>query len=45
MEGDSAVQALFSVELEKLKKSGEPIPWNLRIDSQDTRRLRALARR
>ena len=26
MEGDSAVQALFSVELEKLKAAGEPLP-------------------
>ncbi len=34
MEGDSAVQALFSVELEKLKKSGAPVPADLkdRID-------------
>ncbi|MEP6716891.1 MAG: carboxyl transferase domain-containing protein [Terriglobia bacterium] len=30
MEGDSAVQALFSVELEKLRKSGEPVPEELK---------------
>src|SRR5271165_2857437 len=29
MEGDSAVQALFSVEIEKLKKSGAPMPDDL----------------
>jgi len=37
MEGDSAVQALFSVELEKLKKSGEPIPVELAESIRKTR--------
>jgi acetyl-CoA carboxylase carboxyltransferase component len=37
MEGDSAVQALFSVELEKLKKSGEPMPEDLKESIARTR--------
>ncbi len=46
MEGDSAVQAVFGPELDKLKKEGKPVPEDLqkRID-QDPRRLRTLARR
>ena len=37
MEGDSAVQALYSVELEKLKKSGAPVPAELAESIQKTR--------
>jgi acetyl-CoA carboxylase carboxyltransferase component len=37
MEGDSAVQALYSVELEKLKKSGADIPPDLAESIQRTR--------
>ena len=37
MEGDSAVQALFSVELEKLKASGEPMPEGLKASIGRTR--------
>jgi 3-methylcrotonyl-CoA carboxylase beta subunit len=37
MEGDSAVQALFSVELEKLKKSGDPVPAELQQSIDRTR--------
>ena len=37
MEGDSAVQALFSVELEKLKKSGEPVGEELQASITRTR--------
>jgi 3-methylcrotonyl-CoA carboxylase beta subunit len=37
MEGDSAVQALFSVEIEKLKKSGAPMPEELRKSIDRTR--------
>lgn len=37
MEGDSAVQALFSVELEKLKKSGDPIAPELQESIEKTR--------
>ncbi len=37
MEGDSAVQALFSAELEKLKKSGAPIPDELQQSINRTR--------
>ena len=37
MEGDSAVQALFSVELEKLKKSGQPMPEELKESIVRTR--------
>ena len=45
MEGDSAVQALFSAELEKLKQAGEPVPEELAgIHRSHARRLRALAR-
>ncbi len=40
MEGDSAVQALFSVELEKLKKAGLPVPHELaRIHPEHARGL------
>jgi acetyl-CoA carboxylase carboxyltransferase component len=40
MEGDSAVQALYSlysVELERLKKSGEPVPPDLQASIERTR--------
>jgi len=37
MEGDSAVQALYSVELEKLKKSGHAVPEDLAQSIQRTR--------
>jgi hypothetical protein len=37
MEGDSAVQALFSVEIEKLKKSGAPMPDELKQSIERTR--------
>lgn len=37
MEGDSAVQALFSVELAKLKKSGDPIPSDLQTQIDRTK--------
>jgi 3-methylcrotonyl-CoA carboxylase beta subunit len=37
MEGDSAVQALFSAELEKLKQSGEPVPEDLQASLDRTR--------
>ena len=37
MEGDSAVQALYSVELEKLKKAGLPVPPELAESIQNTR--------
>jgi 3-methylcrotonyl-CoA carboxylase beta subunit len=37
MEGDSAVQALFSVELEKLKASGEAVPAELQASLDRTR--------
>lgn len=37
MEGDSAIQALYSVELEKLKKSGQPVPPDLAESIQRTR--------
>ncbi len=37
MEGDSAVMALFSAELEKVKSSGEPIPDDLRQSIDRTR--------
>jgi acetyl-CoA carboxylase carboxyltransferase component len=37
MEGDSAVQALFSVEIEKLKKSGAPMPDDLKQSIERTR--------
>jgi hypothetical protein len=46
MEGDSAVQALFSVELEKLKAAGEPLPKQLQAAIDKTKsRLRKLAGR
>ncbi len=37
MEGDSAVMALFSVELEKLKVSGQPVPEDLQQSIDRTR--------
>ncbi len=37
MEGDSAVQALFSVELEKWKSSGQPLPDDLQQSIEKTR--------
>jgi acetyl-CoA carboxylase carboxyltransferase component len=37
MEGDSAVQALFSVDLEKLKASRQPMPEDLAASIQKTR--------
>jgi acetyl-CoA carboxylase carboxyltransferase component len=37
MEGDSAVQALFSVELEKLKAAGEPLPKQLEAAIEKTK--------
>ncbi len=37
MEGDSAVQALYSVELEKFKKAGLPVPPELAESIQNTR--------
>jgi acetyl-CoA carboxylase carboxyltransferase component len=37
MEGDSAVQALYSVELEKLRKSGTPLPSELAESIKQTR--------
>jgi acetyl-CoA carboxylase carboxyltransferase component len=37
MEGDSAVVALFSADLEKVKKSGEPMPEELREAMDKTR--------
>jgi acetyl-CoA carboxylase carboxyltransferase component len=37
MEGDSAVQALFSVELEKLKAAGEAIPKQLQAAIDKTK--------
>ncbi len=37
MEGDSAVQALFSVEIEKWKSSGQPLPDDLQESVEKTR--------
>jgi acetyl-CoA carboxylase carboxyltransferase component len=37
MEGESAIQALYSVELEKLKSSGAPVPDDLAESIQRTR--------
>jgi 3-methylcrotonyl-CoA carboxylase beta subunit len=37
MEGDSAVQALFSAELEKLRQTGEPVPPDLQASLDRTR--------
>ena len=37
MEGDSAVQALFSADLEKWKSSGQPIPDDLQESIEKTR--------
>jgi acetyl-CoA carboxylase carboxyltransferase component len=37
MEGDSAVQALFSAELEKWKLSGQPVPEDLQQSIEKTR--------
>ena len=38
MEGDSAVQALFSVELEKYKSAGEPLPKQLEAAIEKTKK-------
>ncbi|HTT65028.1 MAG TPA: acyl-CoA carboxylase subunit beta [Bryobacteraceae bacterium] len=37
MEGDSAIQALYSVELEKLKAGGQPLPEDLQESIAKTR--------
>ncbi len=37
MEGDSAVQALFSVEIEKYKSAGQPLPEDLQRSIDQTR--------
>jgi acetyl-CoA carboxylase carboxyltransferase component len=37
MEGDSAVQAMFGPEIEKLKNSGQPIPPELQARIEETR--------
>jgi acetyl-CoA carboxylase carboxyltransferase component len=37
MEGDSAVQALFSAEIQKLKTSGQPLPEELQESMEKTR--------
>src|SRR5690242_19817712 len=37
MEGDSAVQALFSVEIEKYKAAGQPLPEDLQKSIDQTR--------
>ena len=37
MEGDSAIQALYSAELDKFKKSGQPVPPDLAESIQRTR--------
>jgi len=37
MEGDSAIQALYSVELEKYKSSGAPLPQELKESIERTR--------
>jgi 3-methylcrotonyl-CoA carboxylase beta subunit len=37
MEGDSAVQALFSAEIQKLKTSGQPLPEELQASMEKTR--------
>ena len=37
MEGDSAIQALYSVELEKYKANGEPLPEELKESIAQTR--------
>jgi acetyl-CoA carboxylase carboxyltransferase component len=37
MEGDSAVQALYSVELQKYKDKGEPVPQELQESIDKTR--------
>src|SRR5439155_24844354 len=37
MEGDSAVQALFSVEIEKYKAAGQPLPEDLQTSIDQTR--------
>ena len=44
MEGDSAVQALYSAELEKWKSAASPCPMTRRIHRANPRRLRTLAR-
>ena len=37
MEGDSAIQAMYSVELEKYKASGTPLPEELKESIERTR--------
>ena len=37
MEGDSAIQAVFGPELDKLKKQGEPVPEDLQKRIEQTR--------
>ena len=37
MEGESAVQALYSADLEKLKAAGEPVPDELKESIEKTR--------
>src|SRR5205814_7484523 len=37
MEGDSAIQAMYSVELEKYKASGTPLPQELKESIERTR--------
>jgi 3-methylcrotonyl-CoA carboxylase beta subunit len=37
MEGDSAIQAIYGPELDKLKTSGQPIPKDLQSKIQQTR--------
>lgn len=37
MEGDSAIKALYSVELEKLQQAGEPVPAGLQASLDRTR--------
>jgi acetyl-CoA carboxylase carboxyltransferase component len=37
MEGESAVQALYSAELEKLKAAGKPVPEELQKAIQETK--------
>ena len=37
MEGESAIQAMYSVEIEKYKSSGEPLPQDLQESIQRTR--------
>jgi 3-methylcrotonyl-CoA carboxylase beta subunit len=37
MEGDSAIQALYSVEIEKYKAAGQPLPAELQESIERTR--------